>query len=428
LSHFFSPEGTRLTRLILALTLLAYAALAFGYVTLTPIWQNPDEPAHYNYVAFVAETGGLPELRPGDWDSALLERLKNGQLAPGESIGAIRYEAWQPPLSYLVAAPLFRFFSSAEPATSVYALRAFNALLGALTLVVAFFAAREVLPVHVALAVPLGTVGVPMFTAVSAAVSADPLANLIAACVLLVLLWRLRGDAVGPRWAIATGSLIGLGLLTKLALAIFVPLAMLVILIRSSRRLYESLLLLGSSALVVSPWLVHQVTTYGWTDPLATTRHAQVVLDQKRFQGLSPDFVGGFLTTTFHSFWAQFGWMAVVAPERLYWIWGVLTLVAIAGLVRKRHCLVQPAWQLVLLTLGAAAVGYVGYNLAYEQFQGRYLFTALVPVVILLVSGWAAWLPRGAQAWGVLLVGVGLVVLNAYTLLRVLVPGFAQVA
>ena len=25
-----------------------------GYATLTPIWQNPDEPAHYNYVAFVA--------------------------------------------------------------------------------------------------------------------------------------------------------------------------------------------------------------------------------------------------------------------------------------------------------------------------------------------------------------------------------------
>jgi hypothetical protein len=83
---------------------------------------------------------------------------------------------------------------------------------------------------------------------------------------------------------------------------------------------------------------------------------------------------------------------------------------------------------LVLLTLGGAAVGYVGYNLAYEQFQGRYLFTALVPLAILLVGGWAAWLPRGAQAWAVLLVGLGLVALNAYTLLRVLVPGFAPIA
>jgi len=51
-----------------------------------------------------------------------------------------------------------------------------------------------------------------------------------------------------------------------------------------------------------------------------------------------------------------------------------------------------------------------------------------VPVAILLVGGWAAWLPRGAQTWGVLLVGLGLVALNAYTLLRVLVPGFAPIA
>ncbi len=429
MSHF-SLEGTRLTRLILALTLLVYAALALGYVALTPIWQNPDEPAHYNYVAFVAQTGGLPELRPGDWDSALLERLKNGRLAAGDSVAAIRYEAWQPPLSYLVAAPLYRVLAGADTATMVYALRTFDAVLGGLTLVVAFLAARAVLPIHLALGVPLALVGVPMFTAVSASVSADPLANLISAGVFLLLLRRLGGSAshLDIMWAIGTGVVIGLGLLTKLALGIFVPLAILVTLQRSARRVRESLLLLGTTALVVSPWLIHQVTTYGWTDPVATARHAQVVLDQKRFQGLSLDFLGGFLTTTFHSFWAQFGWMAVVAPDRLYWIWGVLTLVALAGLIRTRHHLREPAWLLVLLTLGAAALGYVGYNLAYEQFQGRYLFTALVPVAILLVGGWAAWLPRGAQTWGVLLVGLGLVALNAYTLLRVLVPGFAPIA
>jgi 4-amino-4-deoxy-L-arabinose transferase-like glycosyltransferase len=305
-----------------------------------------------------------------------------------------------------------------------------DALFGAVTLVVALVAAREVLPAHLAQAVPLTMVGVPMFTAVSAAISADPLANLIAAGVLLLLLRRVRGTVPGvdKSWAIGTGVIIGLGLLTKLALAIFVPLALLVIVRRSAHRVRESLLQLGTTGLVVLPWLVHQVTTYGWADPLATTRHARVVLDQKRFQGLSPDFVGGFLTTSFHSFWAQFGWMAVVAPDRLYWIWGGLTLVAVVGLMLQRRHLHEPPRRIVLLTVVAAALGYVGYNLAYEQFQGRYLFTALVPLVILLVGGWAACLPRGAQAWGVLTVGTLLVALNAYALLRVLVPGFAPFA
>jgi uncharacterized membrane protein len=416
------------TRLILAVTVSAYAALAFGYVTLTPIWQNPDEPAHYNYVAFVAQTGGLPELRPGDWDSALLDRLKNGQLAPGDSVDAIRYEAWQPPLFYLAAAPLVRLVPNDPVDVRVYRLRTFDALLGALTLGLAYWCAREVLTPPLTALVPLAMVGVPMFTAVSAAISADPLANLVSAGVLLLLLRRVHRDVSGQTWAIGTGALIGLGLLTKLALGIFVPLALLVVVRRSSRRVRESVLLMGTTGLVVLPWLVHQVTTYGWTDPLATTRHAQVVLDQQRFEGLSPDYIGAFLTTSFHSFWAQFGWMAVVAPARLYWIWGLLTLVAAAGLVVQRGRLAEPAWRIVLLTVAAAAIGYVGYNLAFVQFQGRYLFTALVPVVILLVGGWAAWLPRWAQSWGVLLVGIVLVALNAFALLRVLVPGFAPVA
>ena len=74
------PRRDQLGWLGLGLALVAYGVLAAGYATLTPIWQNPDEPAHYNYIAFVADTGGLPELKPGDWDSALLERLKNGTL------------------------------------------------------------------------------------------------------------------------------------------------------------------------------------------------------------------------------------------------------------------------------------------------------------------------------------------------------------
>jgi len=424
LSAFLSPTGPP-TRLILAITLIAYAALAFGYVTLTPIWQNPDEPAHYNYVAFVAQTGGLPELRPGDWDSALLERLKNGQLRPGDSVSSIRYEAWQPPLSYLAAAPLVRLAPGEAASVLVYRLRAFDAVLGALTLVIAFLAAREVLAEHLAVAVPLAMVGVPMFTAVSAAVSADPLANLLSAGVLLMLLRRMCRTVSGERWALGAGALLGLGLLTKLALGIFVPLALVVVALRSARPVREGVLLLGTTALVVLPWLVHQVTTYGWTDPLATTRHAQVVLDQQRFEGLSPSYVGAFLTTSFHSFWAQFGWMAVVAPDRLYWIWGVLVLVALAGLVIQHARLAEPQWRIVLLTVAAAVIGYVGYNLAFVQLQGRYLFPGLVAIGILLVGGWAAWLPRRAQGWGVVLVGGLLVALNAFALMRVLVPGFA---
>jgi 4-amino-4-deoxy-L-arabinose transferase-like glycosyltransferase len=406
----------------LGLALVAYAVLAYGYLSLTPVWQNPDEPAHYNYVAFVAETGGLPELRQGDWDSALLERLKNGTLEPGDSIAAIRYESWQPPLLYLLAAPVYRLEPTGDPAQVLPRLRALDAVFGAITLVVAYFVARHVFEPGLAAAVPLAMVGVPMFVAVSTALSADPLANLLAAAILLALL-EWRGGGWG--WSLLVGALLGLGLLTKLELGIFVPIALGVIALRSSRKVRDGAVVLIVTGSCVLPWLVHQVTTYGWTDPLAVGRHAQVVADQPRFPGFSLDWLTSFLTVSFHSFWAQFGWMGIAAPVRLYAVWGVVAIAALVGLVLGRRRLLQPNWLLMLATVLIACVAYVGYNLAFEQFQARYVFTALTPIAALLVLGWSALTPRRVLPWAVLLLTVGLIALNAYALTRVLAPGFA---
>src|SRR5260370_5682543 len=143
--------------------------------------------------------------------------------------------------------------------------------------------------------------------------------------------------AFGDRWAIGVGVLMGLGLLTKLALGIFIPLALVTLVLRSQRPVRESAFLLGAIGLVVLPWMIHQVTTYGWADPLATSRHAAVVLDQPRFPGVSSDYVASFLTITLHSLWAQFGWIGVVAPERLYWPHGVLSLLGPARLLPQRR-------------------------------------------------------------------------------------------
>jgi hypothetical protein len=169
--------------------------------------------------------------------------------------------------------------------------------------------------------------------------------------------------------------------------------------------------------------LVHQVTTYGWLDPLATSRHAQVVVDQPRFPGLSPEYVRTFAATTFHSFWAQFGWMAIPAPDRLYWVWGALSLLGAVGLCMTGRTFAA-RWWLMLLVVLLSLLGYVGYNLVYLQLQGRYLFIGLAPLCALLVRGWAAWLPERVRPTGPLVLGALLVVLNVYTLTRVLEPGF----
>jgi hypothetical protein len=117
--------------------------------------------------------------------------------------------------------------------------------------------------------------------------------------------------------------------------------------------------------------------------------------------------------------------MAIVAPERLYVLWGLAGVAAIAGLIASRDRFRDQLWQQLLVTCGLACLAYIGYNAAFEQFQGRYLFTALVPIAVLKIGGWSALFPERARAPGVAAIAAGLVALNAYALVRVLVPGFA---
>src|SRR5574340_1261751 len=89
--------------LVLGLVLLVYVLLAGLYAVRTPRWQAPDEPAHFNYVRAIAETGTLPVLSPGDYDQKYLEEIKSKRFPADMSVDSIRYEAWQPPLYYIAA-------------------------------------------------------------------------------------------------------------------------------------------------------------------------------------------------------------------------------------------------------------------------------------------------------------------------------------
>src|SRR5258706_212735 len=97
----------RVSRQSLYLILLAYIALGAQYAVRTPAWQIPDEPAHYNYIRAIVEQHALPVLQAGDYNEAYLDQLKAALFPPDLPVTGIRYESWQPPLYYLLAAPIF---------------------------------------------------------------------------------------------------------------------------------------------------------------------------------------------------------------------------------------------------------------------------------------------------------------------------------
>ena len=63
-------------RLILAVILGLYLALGILFAANTPPWQAPDEPAHYNYVRYLAEQGNFPVLHMGTTRTPIWKRSR----------------------------------------------------------------------------------------------------------------------------------------------------------------------------------------------------------------------------------------------------------------------------------------------------------------------------------------------------------------
>jgi 4-amino-4-deoxy-L-arabinose transferase-like glycosyltransferase len=427
----------------LAAIVVAYIAIGVLYAVFTPTWQVPDEPAHYNYVRALAEGRGLPVLEPGDYDQDYLELLKSQHFPSELSIDSIEYEDHQPPLYYLLAAPVYRLFGGA-----VLPLRLLSVLIGAGALAVAFGAVRAIFPTRpgLALATAAFIAFIPQHVAMCAGVNNDALAELVVGGTLWALVVYV-GKKGGRPWPV--GLLLAAGLLTKTTAygVVGVAVAAVVLRWRLERRAWRwaagQLAWMLVPALVISaPWFIRNGLTYGWHDPLGLARHNVVVEGQTRSsEWLALYGWGGLLSrmarTTFQSFWGQFGWMGVVLPARIYQALALLSALLAAGFLwwlfdrrRPRLTSLQRAGlALFLVSTFLALLEFLGYNLTFVQHQGRYLFTALIPIGLAAALGigqWANLLPRWARPWTAAALFAGLAALDVLCLFRYIVPALAR--
>lgn len=162
-------------------------------------------------------------------------------------------------------------------------------------------------------------------------------------------------------------------------------------------------------------WWLRNIAVYGFPDFLGLAAHDQVVSDQPRAADLiaqvgADGYMEQFVSTTFNSFFGQFGWMAVPVLPSFWWLqlaWVALLGAALLGLLvgrsralRRREnseqALERPegqraAWALLWFTLLLAVLAYLYYNSEFLQFQGRYLFVGLIPFALLIMLGLDVW-------------------------------------
>ena len=443
-----------LMKTLFAFILTGYLIAGALYAIYTPPWQAPDEPAHFNYIRQIAEAGCCPRIEIGDWQSDYLSQLTTSRFAPEhlDRLHSIQYEDHHPPLYYLLASVVYKLTDG-----ELTALRLFSVALGAAVVCLSYVISCSIAPDQPQIA--LGLMALVAFTpqhlSMMASVNNDALAELIVALALLWLIRYLNSREV-PIWQL--GLIVGLALLTKITISFLALIAPLTIWLKWRRQggrardfLRSIAICLLIAVLIGGIWWLRNLAVYGFPDFLGLAAHDAVVADQPRAadyiaqHGIAV-YLSQLTRTTFNSFWGQFGWMALpldgVLGGWIYRGFALLTLAGLSGvLVYSRrsssenrdetHSRMSADAIIVLLAaMLLVALQFIYYNIEFQQWQGRYLFPALIPIAFLLVCGLDFWRARLLSRWETLrlltpLSLMSLFALDVYLLFWVIAPGLS---
>ncbi len=267
-------------RPLVVLQVMAVVVLGAATVARFHVWADVDERPHYDYVQTVAEDGRLPLLT--DLVHPEVQAITDRTWpAPSPVDPASRglagrsYEAFQPPLYYLLAAPAFLL--EPDHLRKVKVLRALDLLLVLVAVGLLWPLARALrpedplLPFAAALTVVLWPALLVRGITVSNAALELPLAT-----ALLLVAWRVA-TAPRRRARVALGLLLGACLLTKSTLIALAPLVLLVAAVdwRRHRDTAGTAAALALPAALLAPWLAFNLAHYDALTPSAAAREQQ---------------------------------------------------------------------------------------------------------------------------------------------------------
>jgi hypothetical protein len=458
--------------LLLALSLIR----GILYSAVTPPWQAPDEPGHFQYAAFLVRYHHLPstqDIAAAEWlqtqvyvsmqESGFWARRAH-TLPPPALEEEYRAPVGHPPLYYLLSAFLLAPFSRCDLVTQLHILRLGSVLLGTLTVLIAYLTAQALFPEDASwqLAVPAFVAFLPMHTFITSSVNNDSLAELLASLVIYSLLRILRdgpfvGLRAGPPTLLRTGlswrrvvsvaCLLASGLLTKRTTTFLIPLAALTILLYCLKAKPPKLSPTGKAPRCPPRWLrqwcvwllIASAIGLGlWMltlHPPFSIRYFHFLLEPQRYAPAALKSYALFFLLTFASFWANFGWMNVPLDLGWYAALAVFSFLALCGLgffavrvVRGTETL--ETWQkraLMMLLLAVVLIFVQTFGLIIVRGihqQGRYLFPALIPLAVFFTLGLREWAPARYRGIFPLALVLGMFVLDSVSLCCYIIPYF----
>jgi 4-amino-4-deoxy-L-arabinose transferase-like glycosyltransferase len=423
-------------RALLAGILVVSLALSVLFAVRVPFGDNPDEVAHRDYIRLLVANRGFVRFTPPAVSAAdQAAAAPAGPPSPDDP--TTPWETHQPPLYYLLCVPIQLAASG-----SVVAVRLVAAVLQLATILVCWFAMRDLFPEREELAI--GTAAfvafLPLQAQLSGAINNDALTTLVCAA----LFWRIgrlasRGQTV--RDAVILGALFGTGLLTKstvleltpaMAVAYGIAVRARQMALRDAAKLFA--ITIGIGLLIASPWLARNQLLYG--DPLALSIYTKTGpnFTPAQIMGGAGWDIGDYLRNvgvrSFATFWytlpPTLSFRHFTGSPTLLLVVLVLGLGGAFGAYRwaSRESSEEASAQ--RRSIGAFALGaallvpfFVQFVLTVFQAQGRYFLPALLPIATITVLGWFSLVGGTRRPMvGPALVAAVLLALSAYALVQ----------
>lgn len=402
--------------------LFAFLILGAIYSVTTPLFEAGDEIWHYPYVQFVAQGNGLPVQDPARrqlWEQEggqpPLYYLLSAAATFWADTSDLPARLWRNPfakigipLAYgnknLIVHTRAESFPWQGATLAVHLIRFLSLLFSAGTVLFTYLTAKLILtwrhpvpvpPLHrLTTSLPLFAAALvafnPMFLFISASVNNDSLAALLATVALWQTVRIAAYGATSPR-VLALGIVIGLAALTKVSTLALFGLAGSIIVYCAWREknvrtlLRDGVLVLIPAVVVAGWWYLRNFQLYG--DPLALNVWLQIAggRDPQTLLGLLDEFQGFRI-----SFWGNFGGVNIIAPEWVYTILDLFSLLAVAGIIAawlRRE--IPPLLWIPLLWLAIVFAALVRWTLLTYASQGRLIFPAIAAVAILITYGLA---------------------------------------
>ncbi|MEM7030020.1 MAG: phospholipid carrier-dependent glycosyltransferase [Chloroflexota bacterium] len=432
-----------------------FLGLSTYYNIVTPLWEAPDEPSHFNTIKYIVDNqtvaGPITQYKTSWHHPPLYYIISAIVISPIEMSDYIEWRRPNPK-SFIIdqtnpvdGPPNFQIHHVREQwpyqdlPLAVHVARGLNAIFGAITVIATYTLSRKIFPEQRWFA--LGTASIvafnPEFLFFSGSVNNEIALAAGFGLSLLPLVSILQGDHRQRTFMIA-GVLIALAVLVKQSGLALVGVAGITILITAwqthqwKRFPVWAAWMTLPFVVITGPYYLRNQLLYG--DPFGyavyESRHPPVA--PKPFAEV---INARFFERMHESFWGYFGWLNVPYPEIIYTALWVIYPITLLGLCiwfwqawQKNRAVIPIIIILLFGILGAWAFP-IRHSLRFGAFgvQGRYLFQMLPALATVIAVGFSSLLPEKWRSVPLIVLAVSLFGLAVWTPGGLLKPTYSYV-